>query len=422
MDRCLRWTWVSSLVVGALASSGCGTPPAPPAEEVVGEVGDADQIAAYEQPEALVGGASRRLADIIRPADVGREFTVPSFRVPYADTYWSFVLGGTDIRWNARAPDPRSPIEKYMTLVDPLATVQAELWEYIHHGPGKPGVMTWEGHCPGWAAAAMSNAPIRHPVLAAADGRGGIMPCREGQLGCVRFEIGDVNALMAEVYFDGPASIIGTTCGLQPFEVARDLNGRVLQPGCDGVNAGSFLVSVVTLLRRYHVPFGIDVQKPASTGEIWNQPAYGYHIYDFRPIGVQAAANLVAHGTSLGPETFYRWNPAARGFAFVDLGLEFVGEAGPNLLVVPGTRSSYELRVAAVIELDLPATDPRASILGGEYLDLPSSHANRLTVTPYLWLSRGTGPELLPLDVDGFHHNPYIRPSLVKQLIALGHT
>lgn len=419
MDLCRRWVCLSALVGGALAASGCEGPPAP-RPETLGDASEADRIAGFERPEVVVSGASRRLADNIDAADIGQDFGVPDDKVPYADTYWPFVYGGVDAAWNPRGRDPRTPIEKFMAITDPYETESARIWEFVHHGPGELGVQTWHGHCPGWAAAATRNAPILHPVFAGPDGRGGIAACSEGAAGCVRFEIGDVNALMAEIYLDGPEVRIGTACPLTPAQIPRDQYGRVLCQGCDGLNAGSFLVAVSTLLKRDHTPFVIDMQKPASTNEIWNQPAYRYHVYDYHPLTRSEASNLIAHGTTEGPETTYPWDSAARGFAFVDLGLRFVGEAGPNLQVVSGVSSTYELRVATVIELDRDAADPSATILGGEYLDLPSSHAKRLSVAPFLWVSRDAGPENLPYYVDGTHHNPFIRPSLVKKLIALG--
>ncbi len=188
----------------------------------------------------------------------------------------------------------------------------------------------------------MTHAPILHPVFAGADGRGGIAACREGDWGCVRFEIGDVNALMAEIYIDGPSALIGAHCNTPVHAIPRDRFGRVLKAGCSGVNAGSLLVAAATLLKRNQIPFAIDAQSPDKTAEIWNQPTYRYHVYDYHPITAAEAANLVARGAKAGPETAYRWNPAARGFAFVDLGLRFVGEEGPHLLA----RSGVKLRIS----------------------------------------------------------------------------
>jgi hypothetical protein len=402
-----------------LLSAGCDGQPSPLAD-AVGQAADEVRIGTFERPEGLVATASRLLADTIGPADVGKEFEVAPERVPYPDTYWPFLYGGTDFHWNRRGRDQRSPLEKYLAITAPYATEMAQAWELFNHGMAVPGVQTWHGHCPGWAAASTTNAPILHPVFAGSDGRGGIVPCHEGESGCVRFEIGDVNALMAEVYLDGPVSIIGANCHTPPWAISRDRYGRVLVQGCNGLNAGSYLVTLATLLKRYAVPFVVDLQKPNKTDEVWNQPAYGYKVYDFRPLTASAAANLVAHGGTEGAGASYAWDPAAKGFAFVDIGLRFVGEHGPNIGVFPGTRSTFELRTAAVIELDADAGSPTATIIGGEYLDLPSSHATRLEVAPYVWVARGPGPENLSLDVGSNHHNPFVRPSVVAKLIKLG--
>ncbi|MFT3776504.1 MAG: hypothetical protein QM820_65015 [Minicystis sp.] len=419
MHRLLGSTFISVLLVGGLGSAGCSDKTAAPVE-ATGSAQEADAIASYEQPETLVAGASRRLADNISADDIGKDFGLPDERAPYPDTYWPYIQGGSDARWNPYGIDPRTPLEKYMAATNPFATDLAKVWEYQNHGTGMPNVQTWHGHCPGWAAASTSNAPIRHPVFAAPNGQGGITPCQEGEYGCVRFEIGDLNALMAEAWLDGPAAVLGTGCNTPPYYIPRDLYGRIAKPGCDGVNAGSLLVVASTLLKQNQTAFAIEAQNPQTTAQIRNQPTYRYHVYDFHPLTRSQAANMVARGTTSGPDASYPWNPAARGFAFVDLGLRFVGEDHAHLDFVSGTHTTYEMRMAAVIELDADASNPNAKILGGEYLDLPSSQANRLTVPPYVWVSRGAGPDQLPWYVNGSQHNPYVRPSVVKQLVALG--
>lgn len=413
MRHSLRSTLISFLLIPALA--GCDVPAEP-----LSEASQAYAIGPRDRPEALFAGASRRLADTISAGDVGKDFGVPTFRAPYPDTYWPFKRGGTDARWNPGGIDSRTPLEKYMWITDPYSIDFAKAWEFTHHGPGAPGVKDWCGHCTGWAAAAMSHAPIRHAVNAGPDGFGGIAPCNPGDYGCVRFEIGDINALMAEIYLDGLSYHIGTTCNTPGNAIPRDRYGRVMREGCAGVNAGSLLVAAATLLKKNQIPFAINAQTPGATDEIWNQPTYRYHVYDYHPITAAEAANLVARGATTGPETVYRWNAAARGFAFVDLGLRFVGEEGPHVVMRTGDQSTYEMRVAAVIELSADASDPRSTIVGGEYLDLPSSGSNRLAVTPFLWVALGSGPEVLSPYASSSHHNPFVRPSVVKQLIALG--
>jgi hypothetical protein len=421
MHRYIGLTYISFVLFGGLVSAGCAERTEPSAE-VVEEAREADAIGAFERPEALVANASRRLIDHISAADIGQTFGVPDERVPYADTYWPFVYGGTDWRWNPQGSDPRTPIEKYMAITAPHLTHYATAWEYRNHGRGFPGLANWHGHCPGWTAAALSNAPIRHPIFAGPDGRGGIAPCREGTVGCVRFEIGDVNALMAEIYLDASTSLIGGMCGAEASAIPRDRYGRILKEGCAGVNPGSLLIVASTLLRRYQIPFAIGAQNSSNTAEVWNQPAYRYHVYDFHRLTTTEAANLVARGSTTGPVSSYPWNPAARGFAFLDLAIHFVAETSPHISFTSGTSSTYAMRVAAVLELDADAANPYASILGGEYLDLPSSGADRLSVPPFLWVPRGPGPESVPLSASfrSDQHNPYLRPSLVRQLIILG--
>jgi hypothetical protein len=415
MNRWLKSTCVSCLLLWGFSAIGCNARSDAPAEAE-----ERYQISAKERPEALVAGASRRLADVIGPADIGRDFGLPAWQAPYPDTYWPFSNGGSDASWNPNGLDPRSPLEKYMAITNPAAIDRAKAWEHDKHGTGAPDLATWYGHCPGWAAAATTNAPIRHPVFAGPDGFGGIAPCRPGDFACTRFEIGDINALMAEVYLDGPAAVIGSACGTEADAIPRDESGRITKAGCAGVNAGSMLVVAASLLKYNRIPFAVDAQNPRTTAEIWNQPTYRYHVYDYHPITASEAANLVAHGDTAGPETQYRWNADARGFAFADIGLQFVGEHGPQVNFMPGTSSTYEMRLAMVLELDADPANPAATILGGEYLDLPSSRADRLTVSPIVWVSRGPGPEYLPEGIDGTHHNPFVRPSLVRRLIAFG--
>ena len=378
--------------------------------------GKGDAIGGFEQPDGLVPGASRTLGDNIGAADIGQSFGVADGNIPYPDTYWPFTSEGVDAHWSSGA----SPLEKYMSIANAAQVGDAKGWEHNNHGSGVPGVSGWWGHCPGWTGAAMANAPIQHAAYAASDGNGGIASCNAGDAGCVKFEIGDLNALMAEVYVDGQSSFIGARCDTAPGSVTRDANGRITQEGCDGVNAGSLLIVASTLMKQQQLPFAIDAQNDFNTDQIWNQPAYRYAVNRFQPLTQAQAANLVVHGTLDGSETQYRWNDQAQGFALVDLSLSWVSERGPNMDVVSGAQSTRQTRMVAVIELDKDASDASAQILGGEYVADSSVGASRLSVPPFLWTIQGPGAENLDPSVGGNNHNPYVKPSLVAQLIALG--
>jgi len=405
-----------SLILLTLAG-GC-TAPAMTSGNHPGGRGKGDAIGGFEQPEDLVPGASRRLADNIVAGDVGQTFGTDDAHIPYPDTYWPFTNEGIDAKWNWG--DSSSALDKYMSITTPGSAADAKAWEHSNHGSGVPGVSGWWGHCPGWTGAALDNAPIQHAVYATSDGQGGVVSCNAGDAGCVKLEIGDLNALMAEVYVDGNDAFIGARCDTKPSDVKRDANGRITQEGCDGVNPGTLLIAASTLMKQQNLPFAIDAQNSFNTDQIWNQPAYRYAVNRFQTLTVAQAANLVAHGTLDGDQTAYAWNSAATGFALVDLTLKWVSENGPNASLVSGADSTHDTRMVAVIELDSDPSDPNANILGGEYLDDRSVGANRLTVPPFLWVTRGPGQDQLPTSVDGNSHNPYVQPSVVRQLIALG--
>jgi hypothetical protein len=412
-----RWWKVLSMFAASTLLSACAAQ-APDYEDGVVEYDDGkeDAIGDYEAPETLVASASRRLASNIVGSDIGKTFGVDDNHIPYPDTYWPFVDEGVNAVWNGGD----SPLEKLMKLADPDHLTDAQKWEHDNHGKGVPGVSDWWGHCPGWTGAAMANAPIKHAVYAKSDGAGGLSACSAGSSGCTKFEIGDVNALMAEVYVDGDSSFIGARCDTKPTEIARDANGRIETDGCGGVNPGALLIVMATQMKKKHLPFAIDAQNDFNTDQIWNQPSYRYTVNRYKSLTEAQAANLVTSGTMTGSATKYPYNDSAKAFALVDLTLHWVSERGPNTTVVSGLSSTRKTRMVAVIELDKPARYSTAKILGGEYVDDASVDADRLTVPPFLWTINDTGAEDLPTYVNGDSHNPYVKPSLVKQLIALG--
>src|SRR5262249_10546073 len=152
-----------------------------------------------------------------------------------------------------------------------------------------------------------------------------------------------------------------------------------------------------------------------NTDQIWNQPAFRYHVYGFETLTTSQAANLVASGTETGTMTSYPFNSLAKGFVKVDFGIQWVSENGPNTEPVSGLDSASETRMVAVIELDADASNPNANVIGGEYLDDENAGADRLTTPPFVWRAVDTGPENLPL-TGTRGHNPYVKPSLIKQL------
>jgi hypothetical protein len=237
----------------------------------------------------------------------------------------------------------------------------------------------------------------------------------------VRFEIGDINALEAEVYVDADAAFAGARCDTGPNQIVRDEFGRIVRDGtgCKGINAGALMVLLGNRLKRDRAALAIDAQNDFNTNQIWNQPAYRYTVNQYVALSMSEAANLVAYGTSWGDLDWYPWNVQAWGFVGVDISIEWVSELGPNVDLVSGTQSTRVTRFVAVLELDTDPSDASAVIIGGEYLDDPTIGADRLTVPPFVWIARGAGPEDLEEDAEGWHHNPFVKPSVVQKIVAL---
>jgi hypothetical protein len=396
----------------AACSSGVATEPSPAS----GATRQPIVIGPGDQPGNLIPGADIRLADLIGAADVGQTFGTDDGHIPYPDTYWPFTQNGIDADWSGQG----SPLSKLMSVVNPSQTAAAQQWEQNNHGSKTPGVQGWWGHCPGWTGSAMSNAPIQQPVYAMSDGQGGLTSCTAGANGCVKFEIGDINALEAEVFVDGQNSFIGARCDTPANQIKRDQYGRIQNSGCQGVNAGSLLVVLANRMKLQSQAMAIDAQNDFNTDQIWNQPAYRYTVYAYQPLTTVQAANLVASGQMTGSLTTYPWDAQAQGFVRVDIGIKWVSEYGPNMTAVSGAQSTRETRFVAVIELDAAPDNASANVIGGEYLDDSSVGADRLTVPPFAWISNGPGPEGLDPSVGGNDHNPYVSPGLVGQLARMG--
>ncbi len=419
MTSLLRTTLIASLLLGACAVDEDLDPQRDTAQ------GKFDQISGNDDPSGVLSNAERQLSKLISSADVGESFGVDAANMPYPDTYWPMVDNGIAVEWleksggkcsraNECTDAQDSPLAKFVKLTNPNDVTKAKEWEVKNHGKDVPNVADWYGHCPGWVAGAMLNKPILHPVFAKADGAGSVQACEEGQADCTKFEIGDINALTAEAHEGARSLFIGARCDTKPADIKRDEFGRIVRDGkgCKGLNAGSMLIVMANRLKGEKKPFAIDAQNDFNTEQIWNQPAFRYTVNRYETISEETAANLVASGQRTGDQTKYQWNNLAKGFAFVDVTLHWVSETGPNTTVVPGTSSSRQTRMVAVIELDKANTDVTAKIIGGEYIDDPSVGASRLRVAPFVWIAQGMNSD--------WRHNPYLRGQAVQKLIDMG--
>ncbi len=192
-----------------------------------------DTISAADNPNGFVGlpadvagGLSFRLVDNVTAADIGGTFGVDDNHIPYPDTYWPMTQGGIDWNWSQTS----SPLEKYLAVSSPTDLTAGKAWEANNHGPMVPNVASWWGHCPGWTGASLSNAPVQHAINVTSDGQ--MSACNAGDPGCTTFQIGDLNALEAEIYVDADIKFIGTRCDTAPraFSVTNTVASSATAP------------------------------------------------------------------------------------------------------------------------------------------------------------------------------------------------
>jgi hypothetical protein len=242
----------------------------------------------------------------------------------------------------------------------------------------------------------------------------------------VRFELADLDALAAEAYYDAElVGQIGAPCDQPPAQVVRDAWGRVLAyggSGCAGINPGSLLVVLGNLVRAGQA-IGAQLQTPETTDQLVFRPVFRYRVDALRYLSAAEAGERVTGQ----PQRGYDFNRDARGFAEIRLTVQWVDElAASDHLAAPRLGTTP---IAAIVELDqdpaMLGADPK--IIGGEYLDDSQTGANRLTVFPQLWRARDAALTSQPEDLEGLpaaeqtkRHNPYVDPTIVKQLVALG--
>ena len=115
-----------------------------------------------------------------------------------------------------------------------------------------------------YATAEAGNAPQRD-IWVKMDGDK-VVECTGNTTGCVFFRMGDIEALMTELYFSDQATFAGRRCNTAPDKMERDEYGRPVDPACRDLNPGSWHTAIVGLLNRGAKPLmdtaDLDIQFP----------------------------------------------------------------------------------------------------------------------------------------------------------------
>jgi hypothetical protein len=315
-----------------------------------------------------------------------------SDKKPFPASWWPFERYGIAHRWGGGY----SPTEKYDALMGLGGS--ATMWELSYHGP-QWGAPSWWGHCNGWASYVLNEYQGNHGVRVRMS-RGAVAPCSGGP-GCIRFEVGDIDALMAELYFKDRSYVIGGRCNSS--YLFRDSAGRVIDPNCWDANPGSLHIVAANMLGNHHRMFIIDRNADV---QVWNFPVYRFEVSNLEEVSASKANALI--GVSAAK---YVYNPAARRFFDVTLRLWTVEDSiNPTTGPTGGLLDKYSTIHTYTYVLEA-ASD--GTIIGGEYTG--SSKTNH---PDFLWYSTGHSPSMTDDDLaDG--DNPYIRYSVVKEILEL---
>lgn len=406
-----------------LVTAACG---APEEELVEGKAESPERIDTENDPNRFQLDLSRALSAL--PA------TGESIRKPFPSNWWPMSQGGVARRWNGGQP---GPAEKYDLLVSPdkIKDVQLTLaqknykdepvnqgaqpetfrigpaaeWEHRNHGRyGTKEPEGWYGHCNGWSSYVLNEDEPKRPVSVRYDATSRtVTECASaGDAGCVRFEVGDLNALGAELYWNDGARMVGRRCEQAESEFTFDESGRVNAVECRDGNAATMHIVATNMLGRLRRPFVVDL---TADRQVWNFPVYKYQIDENREVTVQEALRLVGAPANV---TTWTYNTAAVKWVKVKTRLWIVEDSiGPTtqpagqLLDTYTTIESYDY----ILELDA-----QGNIIGGEY-----TGASKTRHPDFLWYSFSNSAYAASSDdlLDG--DNKELRYSVWKQILTL---
>ena len=271
------------------------------------------------------------------PEAVGRAATI------WADTYWPASEGSHNHRWQGATV--KSPLEKYDAAFNgdpgcdvqpavsgrdskpkwdvynqcagPASKWQSEEYESIglmHNGidddndgktdehgtDGIDGVQGWWGTCHAWSPAAMMVPEPQHAVT----------------VNGVKFDVGDIKALIQNVFDQTDAVMLGGRCNAK--EIRHDVNGSA-NDECSDVNPGALHVVITNFLGINQLPL---VEDRTANYEVWNQPIAGYEITQQDKVTATAAMACVG-----GTGDKWTYNTKAKSLYEVRMTVSYVTES-----------------------------------------------------------------------------------------------
>jgi len=344
------------------------------------------------------------------PAAVGR---VPT---AWADTYWPTYDGSHNARWQGSST--KSPLEKYdqafnnaqgcasqptsisgsnakaawdqyYACAGPAAKWQSKEFQGggdmhdgidndgdgITDGQGDngdvDGIATWWGTCHAWAPSALV---VPEPQKAVT-------------VNGVKFEVGDIKALIQNSYDSTSAVMLGGRCNSK--EIDHTVTGSA-NDACADVNPGALHVVMTNFLGLAQLPL---VEDRTANYEVWNQPVVGYDITQQNEVTASAANTCVG---ATGNKWTYNTN--AKKLYDVRMTVKYITEGDAS--TTPHGFANYTRTDRYHYILEVGST---GKVIGGRYCkDSTNTHVD------FLWSPTGTHRPT----------NPYVTNSKVDELVA----
>jgi hypothetical protein len=336
--------------------------------------------------------------------------------VAWADTYWPTYDGSHNNRW--QGPTTKSPLEKYdqafnnaagcatqpdaisgqgakakwdayYQCAGPAAKWQSQNYQGggdMHDGRDNDGdgvtddagssgdidgIATWWGTCHAWTPSALT---VPEPQMAVT-------------MNGVKFEVGDIKALVQNVHDSTSAIMLGGRCNAK--EITHSATGSA-NDACADLNPGALHVVMTNFLGIGQMPL---IEDRTANFEVWNQPVTGYEVTNQAEISAKNANACVgATGDT------WKYNTAAKSLQDVRMTVKYITEGSPSTTPIGYENNVRTDRYHYILELNT-----EGKIIGGRYCsDSENSHVD------FLWTPTGTYSAT----------NPYVKNDKVNELVA----
>ncbi|MDB4955320.1 MAG: hypothetical protein JWO36_2889 [Myxococcales bacterium] len=334
----------------------------------------------------------------------------------WADTYWPTSEGSHNNRW--QGANEKSPLEKYDAAFNNApgcATYPSSFygtgakaqWDTYNHcaGPaakwqtinfqgggemhdgidndhdgttdeygqdGIDGIQGWWGTCHAWTPASQLVPEPQHAVT----------------LNGVKFEVGDIKAIIQNAFDQTSAVMLGGRCNSK--EIKHDVNGSA-NDDCSDVNPGALHVIMTNFLGITNLPL---VEDRTANYEVWNQPVVGYEITQQTKVEAKAANTCVGQTGDT-----WKYNSNAADLYEVRMTVSYVTEGSPGTAPI-----GYKDNVSTDDYHYILEVASNGKVIGGRFCtDAENSHID------FLWSPTGSWSP----------SNPNVDVAKVKQLIKL---